>query len=66
MGIYFRFSLTCRYLVYSHQNRLIVAILMCTHNIPFFIIKKKIIPDYSKSAAMRFFPRDSRTSSKQP
>ena len=33
---------------------------MCTHNIPFFIIKKKLTPDYSKSAAMGFFPRDSR------
>ena len=28
-----------------------------------FIIKKKIAPDYSKSAAIGFFPRDSRTSS---
>ena len=31
-----------------------------------FIVKKKIIPDYSKSAAKGFFPRDSKTSSKQP
>ena len=31
-----------------------------------FIIKKKITPDYSKSAAMGFFLRDSRTSTKQP
>ena len=31
-----------------------------------FVIKTKIAPDYSKSAAMGFFPRDSRTSSKQP
>ena len=31
-----------------------------------FIIKKKSTPDYSKSAAMGFFPRDSRMSSKQP
>ena len=30
------------------------------------IIKKKITPDYSKSAAMGFFPKDSRTSSKRP
>ena len=30
-----------------------------------FIIKKKNTPDYSKSAAMGFFPRDSRMSSKQ-
>ena len=27
---------------------------MCTHNIPFLIIKKKITPDYSKYAAMGF------------
>ena len=27
---------------------------MCTHNLP-FIIKKKITPDYCKSAAMGFF-----------
>ena len=31
-----------------------------------FIIKKKITPDYSKSSAMGFFPRDSRMSSKHP
>ena len=31
-----------------------------------FVIKTKIISDYSKSAAMGFFPRDSRTRSKQP
>ena len=31
-----------------------------------FIIKKKITPDYSKSAAIGSFPRDSRTSSKYP
>ena len=31
-----------------------------------FNIKKKITLHYSKSAAMGFFPRDSRTSSKQP
>ena len=29
-----------------------------------FIIKKEITPDYSKSAAIGLFPRDSRTSSK--
>ena len=28
---------------------------MCTHHIPFFIMKKKITPDYSNSAAMGFF-----------
>ena len=27
---------------------------MCTHNIPFLIIKKKITPDYSKYSAMGF------------
>ena len=32
----------------------------------FFNIKKKIGLNYPKSAAMGFFPRDSRTSSKQP
>ena len=31
-----------------------------------FIVKKKITPDYSNSAAMGFFPGDSRMSSKQP
>ena len=31
-----------------------------------FIIKKKITPDYSKSAAMGCFPRGSTTSSKHP
>ena len=31
-----------------------------------FNMKKKITLNYSKSAAMRFFPRDSRTSSKHP
>ena len=28
--------------------------------------KKKISPNYPNSAAMEFFPRDSKTSSKQP
>ena len=28
--------------------------------------KKKVSPNYPKSAAMEFFPRDSKTSSKQP
>ena len=31
-----------------------------------FIIKKKITLNYPRPAAMGFFPRDSRTSSKQP
>ena len=30
---------------------------MRTHNIPFFIIKKKITPDYSKSAAYENFSK---------
>ena len=30
-----------------------------------FVIKTKINPDYSKSAAMGFFPRDSTTSGKR-
>ena len=34
-GISFRFSLTWRYVVWSHQSHLIEAILMSTHNIPF-------------------------------
>ena len=43
----------------SHKNRLIEAILMRTHNLPFFIRKKrkkkkKITLDYPKSAAMGF------------
>ena len=42
------------------------AILMSTRNIPFPYMKKKIILNYPKSAAMGFFPRDPRTSSKQP
>ena len=44
---------------------------MKTHNIPFSIyiyiyIKKKITLNNPKSAAKGFFPKDSRTSSKQP
>ena len=34
------------------------------HNI--FNIKKENHPKFSKSAALEYFPRDSRTSSKQP
>ena len=42
------------------------AILMKTHNIPFSMKKKKKITlNYPKSGARGFFPRDSRTSSKQ-
>ena len=29
---------------------------MCTHKYTIFIVKKKITPDYSNSAAMGFFP----------
>ena len=39
---------------------------MGTHKIPFSILNKKITLNYHKSEAMGFFPRDSRTSSKQP
>ena len=35
-------------------------------NIPFFNMKKNNTLNYPKSAAMGFFPRDSRTSSKEP
>ena len=55
IGIYFRFSLTRRYFVCSHENRLDEAILMRTHNISFSIKKKKKITlNYPKSAAMGF------------
>ena len=47
----FRFSLTCRHIICSHWNRLIEAILMSTYNIPFAITL-----NYSKSAALEFFP----------
>ena len=42
IGIHFRFSLTWRFIVCSQYNRLIEAILMKTHNIPFSSEKKKI------------------------
>ena len=46
-------------------DHLIEAILMSTHNIPFLVyICKKCTLNYSKSAAMGVFPRDSRISSK--
>ena len=38
----------------SHKNRLIEAILMSTHNIPFSIYKKKIALNCPKSAAIVF------------
>ena len=50
----------------SDKNRPNEAILMSTHIIPFLKIKKKIILNYHKSAAMGFVPRDPRKSSKQP
>ena len=50
----------------THKNHLTEAILMSTHIISFSIQNKKITINYPKSAAMGFFPRDSRTSSKQP
>ena len=50
----------------THKNRLTEAILMSTHNIPFSIQNKKITINYSKSAPKGVFPRDSRTTSKQP
>ena len=53
VGIYFRFSLTLRYVV-CYQ-------LMKTHNIPFSIERKENTLKYSESAAMGYFPRDSRT-----
>ena len=39
----------------SHLNRLIEAILINKHNIPFSIEKKKITLNYPKLAVMRFF-----------
>ena len=48
----------------SSHNRLTEAILMSSHNIP-FLIYKKIILNYPKSAVTECFPRDSRTSSKR-
>ena len=39
----------------SHQNRLVKAILMSAHNIPFTNIDKKITLNYPESAAMGFF-----------
>ena len=39
---------------------------MSTHNIPFLNMKKENNLVYPKSAGMGFFPRDPKTSSKQP
>ena len=43
----------------SSHNRLTEAILMSSHNIP-FLIYKKIILNYPKSAVTECFPRVSR------
>ena len=48
----------------SSHNCLTEAILMSSHNIP-FLIYKRIILNYPKSAVTECFPRDSRTSSKR-
>ena len=50
----------------SHKNRLTEAILIRTHNIPFFSIKKKITLIIPNLQPRDFFPRDSSKSSKQP
>ena len=39
---------------------------MNTHNILFFNVKRENHANFPKSAAMGFFPRDSRTCSKWP
>ena len=39
---------------------------MSTHNIPLSIYKKKTFLNMIMSSAMGVFPRDSRTSSKEP
>ena len=54
-GYLFNFLLYEGILVCSHQNHLIEAILMSTHNIPFSISKQKITLNHPKSAAMGFF-----------
>ena len=41
----------------SHQNRLNEAILMSTHNMPFFYMKKKNKLNYPKSAAIGSFSK---------
>ena len=48
MGIFFRFSSTCMYIVSSHENRLNEAILMSTQNIPFLNTKKENHPKLSQ------------------
>ena len=63
-GIYFRFFNMNVYYVFSLESPHRGDSNVYTQYI-IFIIKRKITPDYSKSAAMDFFPRDSRMSSKQ-
>ena len=45
----------------SHKTRLIEAILISTHNIPFFNIKKRIKLNNPKSAAKGFFKNEFET-----
>ena len=58
IGIYFDVLKHGRYVVCSHKNHLIEAILMSTHNIhvPLSIYAQKNTRNCPKSAAMRFFP----------
>ena len=44
----------------------IEAILMSANNIPFLMLKKENHPKLSQICSYGIFPRDSRTSSKQP
>ena len=57
------------YCVFTLESPHRGAILMSTHNMPFFNMKTKKEKknlNNRKSAAMGFFPRGSRTSSKEP
>ena len=56
MKVYCMFSLESPHRGDSNENT--------QHTV--FNRKTKISPNYPKSAAMEFFPRDSKTSSKQP
>ena len=63
LSIFFNKNIYCVFLL----DRLINAILISTHNIPFSKQKiKKITLNYPKFPPMGFVPWDSRTSSKQP
>ena len=63
--IYFNMKVYCVFSLESPQwgdsneysQYTIEAILISTHNIPFLNIKKKIIPNYPKSATMGFVPK---------